>query len=304
MKDDENVSDVNDQSVNDQSVNDEVSVDDASVDEVVTEIQSEAVEPTEEQVTEPADGSGEQATVERDPAETRRAIEAILMVADQPVEVVMLAQLLEMSATTIEATCCEMSDAYEADERGFQMALIAGGWRFQSHPNQAAYVERFALDGQVSRLSQAALETLAIVAYKQPISRAQIAQIRGVNVDGVMRTLVQRGYVAEIGIDPGPGQATLFGTTQKFLEGMGMGSLANLAPLADFVPGAEIMEALEAGLRVDIAPDIGLEGPVEPALVEVIPDPALEVVVEDVAGHVGEDADDLEELTDAALDEN
>ncbi len=196
---------------------------------------------------------------DRDPAESRRAIEAILMVADQPVDVVMLAQLLELPTTTIDALCAGMASTYEAEERGFQMVLIAGGWRFQSHPNQAAYVERFALDGQVSRLSQAALETLAIVAYKQPISRAQIAQIRGVNVDGVMRTLIQRGYVAEIGIDPGPGQATLFGTTQKFLEGMGMGSISDLAPLADFVPGAEIMEALEAGLRVDIVPDAGLE---------------------------------------------
>jgi segregation and condensation protein B len=204
--------------------------------------------------------------VERDPAETRRAIEAILMVADQPVDVVMFAQLLELPTATIETTCQAMAAEFEADGRGFQMVHIAGGWRFQSHPNQAAYVERFALDGQVSRLSAAALETLAIVAYKQPISRAQIAQIRGVNVDGVMKTLVQRNYVAEIGIDPGPGQATLFGTTQKFLEGMGMGSVSDLAPLADFVPGAEIMEALEAGLRVDIAPDVGLDAPTETAL--------------------------------------
>jgi Segregation and condensation complex subunit ScpB len=107
------------------------------------------------------------------------------------------------------------------------------------------------LDGQAARLSAAAMETLAIVAYKQPISRAQVAAIRGVNVDGVMRTLVQRNYVAEIAVDPGPGQATLFGTTSLFLQNLGLDSIAQLPPLGDLVPGAEVMEALEASLRVD-----------------------------------------------------
>jgi segregation and condensation protein B len=184
-------------------------------------------------------------------AETIRALEAILMVSDQPVETGLLAQLLELSPTIIDDLCIQLADDYENGGRGFQLVRIAGGWRYQSHPDLAAYVERFALDGQVARLSGAALETLAIVAYKQPISRAQIAQIRGVNVDGVMRTLTQRGYVAEIGTDPGPGQATLFGTTKTFLESLGIDSVADLAPLADFVPGSEIMEALEAGLRID-----------------------------------------------------
>ncbi len=187
-------------------------------------------------------------------AETIRALEAILMVADQPVEPILLAQLLEFSPIVIDDLCVQLAEDYESGGRGFQLVRVAGGWRFQSHPDLAAYVERFALDGQVARLSGAALETLAIVAYKQPISRAQIAQIRGVNVDGVMRTLVQRGYVSEIGTDPGPGQATLFGTTKTFLESLGIDSVADLAPLADFVPGSEIMEALEAGLRVDLAP--------------------------------------------------
>jgi segregation and condensation protein B len=186
-------------------------------------------------------------------AEAIRAVEAILMVADQPVEPAMLSQLLEVPMTRVDEILTRLADAYESQHRGFQLVNVAGGWRFQSHPDMAAYVERFALDGQVARLSGASLETLAIVAYKQPISRAQITQIRGVNVDGVMRTLVQKGYVAEIGTDPGPGQASLFGTTQKFLEGMGMSSIRDLAPLADFVPGSEIMEALEAGLRVDLS---------------------------------------------------
>jgi segregation and condensation protein B len=238
MKDDKNQTDIDESAEVNETAVEETAVEETAVEEVL---------------------------VERDPHETRRAIEAILMVADQPVDVVMLAQLLELPAATVEQTCIGMAETYEAEGRGFQLIAIAGGWRFQSHPEQAPYVERFALDGQVSRLSAAALETLAIVAYKQPISRAQIAQIRGVNVDGVMRTLTQRGYVAEIGTDPGPGQATLFGTTQRFLEGLGMASVSDLAPLADFVPGAEIMEALEAGLRVDTTVDVALDGPVETA---------------------------------------
>ncbi len=194
--------------------------------------------------------------VQHEPSpETRRALEAILMVADQPSDPAMLSQLLEVSAAAIDDICGQFAEEYESANRGFQLVRVAGGWRFQSHPDMVAYVERFVLDGQVARLSGASLETLAIVAYKQPISRAQIAQIRGVNVDGVMRTLVARGFVAEIGTDPGPGQATLFGTTTAFLTGLGIDSIADLAPLADFVPGSEIMEALEAGLRVDRSPE-------------------------------------------------
>jgi segregation and condensation protein B len=130
------------------------------------------------------------------------------------------------------------------------LVKIAGGWRYQTAPDLAAYVERFALEGQSARMSAAALETLAIVAYKQPLSRAQISAIRGVNVDGVMRTLQQRGYIEEVARDPGPGQAVLFGTTTLFLEKLGISSLDDLPPLGEFVPSAEVVEALEQGLRV------------------------------------------------------
>jgi segregation and condensation protein B len=128
---------------------------------------------------------------------------------------------------------------------------VAGGWRYQSHPDQAPYVERLVLEGQSGKLSAAALETLAIVAYKQPLSRAQVASIRGVSVDGVMRTLQQRGYIDEIGKDPGPGQAILFGTTRLFLEKLGLDSLDDLPALRDFVPQADVVEQLERGLRPD-----------------------------------------------------
>ena len=139
--------------------------------------------------------------------ELRRAAEALLLVTEEPLTAELLAQLLEISVQRAEALCTELAAEYDATDRGFQLVRVAGGWRYQTHPDLAPYVERFVLDGQSGRLSNAALETLAIVAYKQPISRAQIAAIRGVNVDGVMRTLAQRGYVDEVGRDPGPGQA-------------------------------------------------------------------------------------------------
>jgi segregation and condensation protein B len=123
--------------------------------------------------------------------EIKRALEAIIMVADTPVQTDMLAQLTGMPAERVEAVLVELGAEYASDERGFQLVRVAGGWRYQSHPDQAPYIEQFVLEGQSAKLSAAALETLAIVAYKQPISRAQIASIRGVGVDSVVRTLEQ-----------------------------------------------------------------------------------------------------------------
>ena len=182
--------------------------------------------------------------------ETHRALEAILLVADEPAEPKLLAQLLEVSPARVEELCIELAARYVEMGHGFVLVNVAGGWRYQTAPDLAAYVERFALEGQSARLSAAALETLAIIAYKQPLSRAQIGAIRGVNVDGVIRTLQQRGYIEEVARDPGPGQAVLFGTTTLFLEKLGMASLDDLPALGDFVPGPEVVEALEQGLRV------------------------------------------------------
>jgi segregation and condensation protein B len=181
--------------------------------------------------------------------ETERAIEAILMVAEDPVPPHLLAQILEVSPARVDELCQQLADAYSEEDRGFVLARVAGGYRLQSHPDLAAYVERFAVHGQPAHLSAAALETLAIVAYKQPVSRAQVASIRGVEVDGVMRTLQQRHLIEEVGRDPGPGQAILYGTTPIFLEKLGLDKLHDLPPLADFVPGPEVMEALDASLR-------------------------------------------------------
>jgi segregation and condensation protein B len=192
-------------------------------------------------------------------AETVRAIEAIVMVAVEPVPAALLAQLLEQPVVVIERLCAELAHAYDEAGHGFQLARVAGGYRFQTHADLAPYVERFLLDGQRARMSGAALETLAIVAYKQPISRAQVASIRGVDPDGVLRTLQARGYITEVARDHGPGQAVLFGTTPLFLERLGLASLADLPPIAGFVPGPEVVEALEQGLRVEPAtPDAPL----------------------------------------------
>jgi segregation and condensation protein B len=180
--------------------------------------------------------------------EATRAVEAILMVAEEPVEPQLLAELLELSVARVDELCSRLEAAYVADDRGFVLVRVAGGYRFQSHPDLAPYVERFVLQGQTARLSAAALETLAIVAYRQPVSRAQVAAIRGVNADAVVRTLEQKGYVHQVGHDPGPGQALLYGTTRLFLEKLGLDAIDDLPPLAEFVPGPETVEALERGL--------------------------------------------------------
>ena len=190
------------------------------------------------------------------------ALEAMLIVAVDPVSPNLLAQLLEIPTDEVERLCGELASAYENEGRGFQLLRVAGGYRYQSHPAQAAWVERFGLDSQNSRLTSAALETLAIVAYKQPVSKAQVSAIRGVDVDGVIRNLQQRGYIAELSRDPGPGNAVLFGTTSIFLERFGLDSLNELPSLGEFVPDAEVVEALERGLRAgtDLADDESVHG--------------------------------------------
>jgi segregation and condensation protein B len=190
----------------------------------------------------------------------KRAIESIVLVAHDPVAPELLAQLLEQPTSSIERWCEELAAEYREQERGFELARVAGGYRYQTAPDLTPYVERFLLHDQRARLSGAALETLAIIAYKQPISRAQVAAIRGVDPDGVIRTLQARGYIDEIGRDTGPGQAVLFGTTTTFLERLGLDSIDDLPPIAEFIPGADVVEALEVGLRVTpVIPTPGLD---------------------------------------------
>src|SRR3954451_33159 len=194
--------------------------------------------------------------------EARSAIEAVVLAAIEPVPPALLAQLVELPTARVEELCDELAAEYEREGRGFQLARVAGGYRFQTHPDAYPYVERFVLEGQTARLSGPALETLAIVAYKQPIARAQISAIRGVNVDATLKTLVARGYVEESGHEQTPGNPTLFSTTTAFLERLGIDSLSDLPPLADFVPESNLVEALERGLRgVDVELDEPPEDP-------------------------------------------
>lgn len=179
------------------------------------------------------------------------AIEAILLVAEEPLAPELLAKIVGTTPDDVIERCEALAGEYAADDRGFVLARVAGGYRLQTATEQAPYVERFVLAGHTRRLSSAALETLAIVAYKQPISRTEIAAIRGVNVDSVMRTLHQRGYVAEVARDVGPGGAVLYGTTGEFLERLGLDSVNDLPSLSGFVPAADVVEALERSLRAD-----------------------------------------------------
>jgi segregation and condensation protein B len=188
-------------------------------------------------VTEPMDGKDR-----REDRELRGAVEAILMVVDEPVSDVTLAQILERPRAEIGAMLTDIAADLDASQRGFELRAVAGGWRFYTRAEYAEVVERFVMTGQQARLTQAALETLAIVAYRQPVSRARVSAIRAVNVDGVMRTLVTRGLVEEAGIDEASG-AVLYRTTTYFLERLGMQSLDELPSLGPYLPDLDSLDA-------------------------------------------------------------
>ncbi|GAA0506176.1 hypothetical protein Ade02nite_90820 [Paractinoplanes deccanensis] len=179
-----------------------------------------------------------------DDAELAAALEAIMLVVDEPVAEMQLAQILEQPTERVGAMLEDLSARYTAAGHGFDLRRVAGGWRLYTRPEYAAYVERFVLDGQSVRLTQAALETLAVVAYKQPVTRSRISAIRGVNCDGVMRTLVTRGLIEECGTESETG-AHLYRTTALFLEKLGLNSVDQLPPLAPFLPD-DVEEVLDA----------------------------------------------------------
>jgi segregation and condensation protein B len=172
----------------------------------------------------------------------RAALEAVLMVVDEPAAESHLADVLDRPRAVVAAALRELSAEYTAQGRGFDLRMVAGGWRFYSRADCAGAVDRFVLDGRQARLTQAALETLAVVAYRQPVSRSRVSAVRGVNCDGVMRTLVQRGLVEETGSEPETG-AILYRTTNYFLERMGLRGLAELPELAPFLPEVDDVEA-------------------------------------------------------------
>lgn len=171
--------------------------------------------------------------------EVERSIEAILMVVDEPVTESILANVLGRTVEEIDSAIEQL--VMRCDNRGFALKRINGGWRFYSHPDYAAVVEKFVLDGQQSRLTQAALETLSVVAYRQPVSRARVSAIRGVNVEAVMKTLVTRGLVEESGLEHESG-AILYKTTSYFLERLGLNSLEDLPALAPYLPRLDALD--------------------------------------------------------------
>jgi segregation and condensation protein B len=180
-------------------------------------------------------------------AELRPSLEALLMIADQPLDETTLATAVGAPVAKVSTALLELAQEYADQGRGFELRNVAGGWRYYSREEFAPIVEAFVLDGQQARLTQAALETLAVVAYRQPVSRARVSAIRGVNVDGVMRTLLVRGLVEEAGEDSSTG-AHLYRTSSYFLERIGVTSLDELPELAPYLPDLEELEELEEGL--------------------------------------------------------
>jgi segregation and condensation protein B len=178
----------------------------------------------------------------------RKVLEAILLLADEPVAAGLMGEVLERPTSEIERLLQEIAYGYESEDRGFVLREVAGGWRLYTSPECAPWLERFVQAHQHSRLTGAALEVLAIVAYRQPLSRSQISEIRGVDSDGVVKTLTQRGLLAQTGRDSGPGAPVLFTISDQVLERLGLRSVDELPPLGSFMPGPEVVEDMEAKL--------------------------------------------------------
>lgn len=181
-------------------------------------------------------------SLQRD-ATLEAALEALLLVVDTPTEAGALAVALDQPVERVGAALSRLADRYLVEGRGTDLRRTGQGWRFYTRDVYAPYVERFLLDGRRATLTRAALETLAVVAYRQPVTRSRVSAVRGVNCDGVLRTLLTRGLVREVGTDPGS-QATLFATTELFLERLGLGSLEDLPPLAPLLPDVDAIDDL------------------------------------------------------------
>jgi segregation and condensation protein B len=180
----------------------------------------------------------------RDELSLEQKLEAMLTVALEPISAEELADVVDADARDVVETLQNLRTEYVEDRRGFQIVELASGWVMQSSPDVATWVAKFANRDVSHRLSSAALESLAIIAYRQPISRAQISALRGVNVDGVVRLLEQRGYIEEQGRAPGPGQPILYATTELFLDRMGLATVTDLPPIEEFMPPVETANAL------------------------------------------------------------
>ncbi len=190
------------------------------------------------------------------------AIEALLFVSDEPVSAAKLAGILEIKPSQADKLLTQLSAEYKDEERGMQLREVAGGWRFYSHPAYHEIIENYVLSWDTRKLSQAALEALAIIAYHQPVTHNGINAVRGVNSEGVVSSLIEKGFVRELGREKGPGAAILYGTTSAFLERFGLKSIKDLPPLEDFAIDEESREYIRerlGGNRTDEGQDISLE---------------------------------------------
>ncbi|MDI6717310.1 MAG: SMC-Scp complex subunit ScpB [Actinomycetota bacterium] len=179
----------------------------------------------------------------------RNIIEALLFVSDRPLSVEKISEIVNLSEAEVKQALDELANDYRRADRGIQLREVAGGYRLYSHPAYASYIEKLIMSFDHRRLTQAALETLAIIAYKQPVTRSDIAAIRGVNSDGVINTLLNRDLIKELGRQDSPGQPILYGTTNRFLESFGLRSLDELPPLDEFAPDEEVRKQIEQNLR-------------------------------------------------------
>ena len=185
-------------------------------------------------------------------ASTRKIVESILLLADEPVPTGLMSEVMEVPVGEVETILVELAAAYEREDRGFVLRRAAGGWRLYTSPDCAGWLERFVLSGTTARLTGAELAVLAIIAYNQPVSRVRIGEIRGVDSDGVVKTLLARDLIVESGREPGPGSPTTFGVSPSFLERMGLSSVEDLPPLADFMPDTDAVEEMEERLSPGI----------------------------------------------------
>jgi segregation and condensation protein B len=177
------------------------------------------------------------------------AVEAMLFVAEEPIPAAEIAEVLEIAPAEVEQVLAELRDRLTERGSGLVLRETGGGWRLYTRPEAVPYLERFAATARVARLSKQALEALAVVAYRQPVSRSQVSEIRGVDSEHALRTLERRGMIDEVGRAPGAGQALLYGTTALFLEKLGLKSLDDLPPLGDHIPPADVVESLERPFR-------------------------------------------------------
>lgn len=189
-----------------------------------------------------------------DSVSIRGAVEALLFVSDEPVSAARLARVLEVAPGEVEVTLADLAEQYREQERGFQLREVAGGWRLYTHPAHHDVIETYVLSWDTRKLSQAALEALAVVAYHQPVTRAGVNAVRGVNSEGVIASLMEKGLVREMGRDKNQGNAILYGTTRTFLEKFGLKDITELPPLEEFAPDSDTERAIRDRLSASEGP--------------------------------------------------